>query len=235
MKRNLLPADGSKISVPKNVITRSLGPDPNVEVDIEGPLAVEPNDVYLLCSDGLSGPVEDPELGVFAENFHPKDAGRYLVSLANLRGGNDNITVVITRIGAWAEPDTAESAVVEAPAANGRRLGGWKGGLAGLFGGRLKKTAAATVEDHPYRTAECRITDDLLEKYDELTRKVQAHAIEHAWKMDWTQFARYRREEGEARAAGNLRKTLKAIAEMIGMLGVAGRFHRKEGGHAGEG
>src|SRR4051812_26225651 len=91
MKRNLLPADGSKISVPKNVITRSLGPDPTVEVDIEGPLAVEPNDVYLLCSDGLSGPVTDPELGVFAANFPPSDASRYLISLANLRGGQDNI------------------------------------------------------------------------------------------------------------------------------------------------
>lgn len=233
MKRNLLPADGSKISVPKNVITRSLGPDPKVEVDVEGPLAVEPNDVYLLCSDGLSGPVEDPELGVFAENFHPKDAGRYLVSLANLRGGNDNITVVLSRIGAWVEPDTAQDVAVEAPASNGRKSGGWKAGLSGLFSGLHKKPPATTVEDHPYRTAECPISDELLEKFSELTRKAQAQAIEQAWKMDWTQFAQYRREEGEARASKNLRKILKALAEMMSVLSVAGRFHRKESGRAG--
>ena len=238
MKRNLLPADGSNISVHKNVITRSLGSDSKVEVDIEGPLAVEPNDVYLLCSDGLSGPVEDPEMGVFAGNFHPKDAGRYLISLANLRGGNDNITAVILRIGAWVEPDTAHDVAVaasNAAASNGRKAGGWKGSLAGLFGGLHKKAAVATVEDHPYRTAECPISDEVLDKFSDLTRRVQAHAIEHAWDLDWTQFARFRREEGEAKAAGHPRKTLKAIGEMIALLGVAGRFHRKSGGHAGVG
>ena len=238
MKRNLLPADGSNLSVHKNVITRSLGSDPKVEVDVEGPLAVEPNDVYLLCSDGLSGPVEDPEMGVFAENFHPKDAGRYLISLANLRGGNDNITAVLLRIGTWVEPDTAHDVAVaasNAALANGRKRGGWKGGLAGLLSGLHKKAAVTTVEDHPYRTAECPISDELLEKFADLTRRVQAHAIEHAWNLDWTEFTQYRREESEAKAAGNPRKTLKALGEMIAMLGVAGRFHRKSGGHAGVG
>ena len=62
------------------MITRSLGPDPNIEVDIEGPHPLEPGDVFLLCSDGLSGPVEDPELGAASPaNFHPKDACRYLL------------------------------------------------------------------------------------------------------------------------------------------------------------
>ena len=69
--------------MPKNVITRSLGPEVDIEVDIEGPLAVKPGDAFLLCSDGLSGPVDDHEIGAFAGNFHPRDACRYLVSLAN--------------------------------------------------------------------------------------------------------------------------------------------------------
>src|SRR5262249_46257781 len=50
MKRKLLPPDQAAAHIHKNVITRSLGPDPEVEVDIEGPFAVQPNAVYLLCS-----------------------------------------------------------------------------------------------------------------------------------------------------------------------------------------
>ena len=109
MRRNHLTSEQANLSVPKNVITRSLGPEVDIEVDIEGPLAVELGDVYLLCSDGLSGPVDDHEIGAFAANFHPRDACRYLVNLANLRGGLDNITVLIVRIGHWVDPDSAET------------------------------------------------------------------------------------------------------------------------------
>jgi len=234
MKRNLLPADGASISsVPKNVITRSLGPSPEVEVDVEGPLAVEPNDVYLLCSDGLSGPVTDPELGTFAGNFHPKDACRYLISLANLRGGQDNITVVILRLGAWVEPESAADLPAgPTPDPDGRSRRGWKLGLPGIFT-RQRGQGTATVEDHPYRTAECPVSPEFVEKLAELTRRAQAHAIEHAWSLDWTKFAQFRREESEARAADNPRKALKAVGEMMVMLGQAARFHRKAGGPAG--
>jgi len=237
MRRKLIPADQVNHSVPRNVITRSLGPDPKVEVDLEGPLAVEPNDVYLLCSDGLSGLVNDPELGAFAENFHPKDACRYLIALANLRGGQDNSTVVILRTGPWVEPDTEADLAAAAGAADGKPADGkagkgWKRGLGGLFAGRGKGAATACVEDHPYRTAECPLTAEVVETFAELTRKVQAHAVENAWKLDWTKFARFRREEAEAKAAGNPRKALKAVGEMIAMLGHAARFHRKTPGTA---
>jgi protein phosphatase len=233
MKRKLLPPDQAAAHIHKNVITRSLGPDPEVEVDIEGPFAVEPNDVYLLCSDGLSGPVSDPELGAFAENFHPRDACRYLINLANLRGGPDNITVVVLRLGPWVEPDSGQDLPVEAAAAeNGPSGGGWKKLLGGLFGGKARSSVAATVEEHPYRSEECPITADLIEKLADLTRRVQAHAVEHAWSLDWTQFAQFRREEAEAKAAGNPRNELRAVGEMIAVLGQAARFARKAGGPA---
>jgi protein phosphatase len=82
-----------------NVIVRSLGPDPEVEVDIEGPHPVRPGDIYLICSDGLSGPVSDEEMGAIATALSPEEACRFLVHLANLRGGPDNITVLIVRMG----------------------------------------------------------------------------------------------------------------------------------------
>jgi protein phosphatase len=91
--------------VPKNVITRSLGPSPKVQVDLEGPLPVSPGDTFLMCSDGLSGPVKDEELGMILSSMPPAEAVRALVNLANLRGGPDNITVIIAKaVGqAWAQ------------------------------------------------------------------------------------------------------------------------------------
>lgn len=82
-------------SIPKNVITRSLGPSPEVMVDIEGPWPVRRGDRYLLCSDGLSGEVDDSEIGMLLSCLTPEKAVRVLVDLANLRGGPDNSTVLI--------------------------------------------------------------------------------------------------------------------------------------------
>ena len=84
--------------IPKNIITRSLGPSEYLKVDLEGPLELRPRDVFLLCSDGLSGKVKDEEIGQVMELFSPNDATETLVNLANLRGGPDNITVVVARV-----------------------------------------------------------------------------------------------------------------------------------------
>jgi protein phosphatase len=85
--------------IPSNVIIRSLGPEPLVQVDIEGPHPVEDGDIFVLCSDGLSGQVPDNEIGAIASLMPPTEACRFLVDLANLRGGPDNITIVIVKLG----------------------------------------------------------------------------------------------------------------------------------------
>ena len=84
--------------VPKNIITRSLGPHKNVQVDLEGPFPLEIGDTFLLCSDGLSGLVKDEEMGVIMSTLPPAEAAQVLIDLANLRGGPDNITVLIVRV-----------------------------------------------------------------------------------------------------------------------------------------
>jgi protein phosphatase len=84
--------------VPKNIITRSLGPHPNVQVDMEGPFPLEVGDTFLLCSDGLTGQVSDEELGILMECLPPAEAAQVLIDLANLRGGPDNVTVLIVRL-----------------------------------------------------------------------------------------------------------------------------------------
>lgn len=84
----------------KNVIIRSLGPDPEVEVDIEGPHPVQSGDIYLLCSDGLTGVVAPEDIGAVVSVLPMDEAARLLVNLANLRGGPDNVTVLIVQVGA---------------------------------------------------------------------------------------------------------------------------------------
>lgn len=84
--------------VPKNVITRSLGPNAHVQVDAEGLYPLLSGDTFILCSDGLSGPVKDDEIGKIVGSLPPEEAVRALVDIANLRGGPDNITVTVARV-----------------------------------------------------------------------------------------------------------------------------------------
>jgi protein phosphatase len=90
--------DSAALFIPKNIITRSLGPNPQVQIDLEGPLPVQVGDTYLLCSDGLSGQVKDDEIGKVLLALPPDEAVRALVDMANLRGGPDNITVIVVRV-----------------------------------------------------------------------------------------------------------------------------------------
>jgi serine/threonine protein phosphatase PrpC len=235
VRRNHLTSEQANHSVPKNVITRSLGPEVEIEVDVEGPLHVELGDVFLLCSDGLSGPVADNEIGAFTANFHPRDASRYLMNLANLRGGLDNVTVLIVRIGQWIDPDSSEAVVQPSSSTNDHNhheRNGWRTRLLELFKSRRRDASLVTVEDHPYRTAECPIDETLVDKLDDLTRNIQEQAIAQAWSLDWTALATLRRQCAAARAAKNQWVSLRKIGEIISLLGTAARFHRKSAGAA---
>jgi protein phosphatase len=86
-------------SVPKNIITRSLGPHSRVDVDLEGPFPVLEGDVYVVCSDGLSGQVADEEIGALAAELTPSEAAAALVGLTLVRGAPDNVTLVVARAG----------------------------------------------------------------------------------------------------------------------------------------
>ncbi len=83
----------------KNLITRSIGPHPSVEIDLErGDL--REGDVFLLCSDGLTDVVSDENLHRILSDSSktPQEIGDMLVKTANSLGGPDNITVVVVRV-----------------------------------------------------------------------------------------------------------------------------------------
>lgn len=91
--------------LPKNVITRALGMQEHVAVDLQGDDA-KPGDTYVLCSDGLSGMIDDSEiLEVATSTDDLEEVCRRLVALANEHGGEDNITALIVRIEADLEGD----------------------------------------------------------------------------------------------------------------------------------
>ncbi len=82
----------------RSVITRALGPEAIVEVDVRT-FRARPGDVYLVCSDGLTTMLaEDDLLGVLVSNPVLRDAGEQLIAAANAAGGKDNITVVLLRV-----------------------------------------------------------------------------------------------------------------------------------------
>jgi serine/threonine protein phosphatase PrpC len=83
----------------KNIIVRALGMKESVLVDL-GVDAAQPGDLYLLCSDGLSGEIEDPELLQLALDHwdDPDKMVQAMVETANNNGGKDNVTVVVVKI-----------------------------------------------------------------------------------------------------------------------------------------
>jgi protein phosphatase len=80
----------------RNVVTRALGVQNIPELDIEQGM-LEPNDTFILCSDGLTTHVEDAEILARVSGAAPQATCDSLVALALDRGGTDNVTVVAVR------------------------------------------------------------------------------------------------------------------------------------------
>ncbi len=83
----------------RNILTAALGTNPDLVMDSPGhPEPLRPEDVLLICSDGLWGQVSDAEILNAVTNQSAEQAGRELIELARKRGGPDNITVQILRL-----------------------------------------------------------------------------------------------------------------------------------------
>ncbi len=98
VKAGAISLDEAKNSRFRNIITRSVGFEAGVQVDLMG-LELEGGDALILCCDGLSNLVEDPEILHIVEESAIDVAPGRLVALANDRGGDDNITVIVIRAG----------------------------------------------------------------------------------------------------------------------------------------
>lgn len=97
VRRGALTKEEATMSPFRNVITRSLGAAPEVEVDVLHE-KLQKDDTLVLCSDGLCGYVPDEEILELASGWSPAMAAIKLVDRANELGGGDNITVLIVAV-----------------------------------------------------------------------------------------------------------------------------------------
>ncbi len=97
IKAGMLSDEHAKGHYMKNVITRSVGYKKEVEVDVYR-YDAKVKDIFLLCSDGLSGVVSKEEICEVLEKHPVEDCPGILIHLANQKGGPDNITVITGRI-----------------------------------------------------------------------------------------------------------------------------------------
>jgi protein phosphatase len=98
VRQGLISKDDEIVKTYQNILTRSLGTEPEVMVDLEErPLFA--GDVLLLCSDGLDKEVTEGQLLHTAqETSEPEELVRRLIDMANAAGGRDNITVAVARV-----------------------------------------------------------------------------------------------------------------------------------------
>jgi serine/threonine protein phosphatase PrpC len=97
--RGLLTRQQAAVHPQRGVVTRAVGLDPQVPVDLPEPLELEAGDQVLLCTDGLTEVVGDERIAaVLASQADGDDACRALIAAANQGGGPDNVTVVLLRV-----------------------------------------------------------------------------------------------------------------------------------------
>ena len=95
----MISVEEARHSQNKNLVTRALGVDPEVETEMHD-YAVQPGDIYLLCSDGLNDMVEDEEIQMTLQmlSANLELAATQLIQMANDNGGRDNVSVILVKV-----------------------------------------------------------------------------------------------------------------------------------------
>jgi PPM family protein phosphatase len=114
IKAGMITPEEARHSRYRNIITRSVGFEEEVQVDVMGLLA-EPGDVFILCSDGLANMLEDQEILEIVREHPLAEIPAKLIALANERGGDDNITVVAVRAELDDGPEARSTRIVRSP------------------------------------------------------------------------------------------------------------------------
>lgn len=98
VSRGFYTPEEARKSLNKNLVTRALGIEPTVKVDVQEDVMLQ-GEIQLLCSDGLSDMVEDEDIHLTISTFSAnlEMAAQQLVRMANDNGGRDNVSVILTK------------------------------------------------------------------------------------------------------------------------------------------
>src|SRR5947208_1154935 len=108
-----LTPEQAEVHPQRSIITRALGIDPRVDVDVY-PIELQPGDRILFCSDGLTTMERQDEMAsILAREHDPKRAAQLLVDAANAAGGEDNVTAVIVEAVEVPDDEVVDEAVAE--------------------------------------------------------------------------------------------------------------------------
>jgi protein phosphatase len=137
----------------RSIITRALGPEPEVQVDLQT-VPAQPGDVFLICSDGLTTMLDDEKIAhVLGRATSLQSAVKALVDEANRAGGRDNITVVAFRLEDTAAPAPGNPGVGPD---EGATLIGTEAEEAGLTATEVRRRAAGEAARKRREAAEAR-------------------------------------------------------------------------------
>jgi len=106
LDNGIITADQARYAENRNLVTRALGVDPEVDVEVHD-YDVRPGDIVLLCSDGLNEMVEDHDIAVTLRTLGSNLAlaADHLIQMSNANGGRDNISVILVKVvGDFASP-----------------------------------------------------------------------------------------------------------------------------------
>lgn len=220
--------------VPKNVITRSLGPHGTVSVDVEGPFPLATGDRFLLCSDGLTGPLKPELIGMVLASLPLTDVAQTLVDLANLLGGPDNITVVVAEVTDATQLGSAQPSNTKAtPARSKKKWQGMQGGISwwskllGLVGlGRPSGTACPELSRQPismrgkapYRQHPCTANATSIETLSDIVRQLEDLEDQREWNFDWKEIQSNRHHAHQAIAKGNYQSAVVSYCSAVRRL-----------------
>ncbi len=222
--------------VPKNVITRSLGPHSTVAVDVEGPFPLATGDRFLLCSDGLTGPLKPELIGMVFRALPLADVAQTLIDLANLLGGPDNITAVVAEVvdvaqlGKAKPSETAMNNPTVIHSSQPSRRGGetwWDWVLRMVSFGRQRGKACPELATRqpinirgkaPYRQHACTASATSIESLSDIVRQLEGLENQREWNFDWKEIQTYRHQAHQAIAKGEYQSAVVSYCSAVRRL-----------------
>jgi len=205
-------------NVPKNVITRSLGPHEEVKVDLEGYFPIQSEDIFLLCSDGLTGEVSDNKIATILSCMPDiQVAAQTLINLANLNGGSDNVTLILVEvlpqmIVKLKEFKSKQGSSVEKKKSESKAFFSKLFGFLAKKSGTKKEAALKRLGRGPYRVYDAKPPSSFVDSLHDIIAQLKSTAERRGWTIDTETL---KKKLNQARLAGQEENHKEQVRELL--------------------